>query len=73
MAHHQKVQAFGEGDWVRKCRGYDFTGKVLAAFRNSRGHWRYVVEDTRFATAESGGILHIFGPGDIVQAAPHDP
>lgn len=48
------------GDVVRKKKGYSFTGEVRAVFTNMTGQERIVVE-----LLNSGGLLHIFSPGDV--------
>ncbi len=58
MAQDVKV-----GDLVRKPRGYGFPGIVVAAFYNTQGEERYVVE----ARGEGyEGMLHIFN-GEQIQ------
>lgn len=51
------------GDKVSKKGGdYRFDGFVVAVFKKLSGHERYVVEDDR-------GVLHIYGPQNLVKAA----
>jgi len=48
---------FQPGDHVVKVKGYRFPGIVVAAFQNTSGQWRYVVECT---VSEVSGMLHIY-------------
>ena len=48
------------GDIVKKIKGHQFTGVVVAVFKNSKGDTRVVVELFGSQTEDSGGLLHIF-------------
>ena len=48
------------GDIVKKIKGYQFTGEIVAVFQNSKGDIRVVVEHFGSQTEDSGGMLHIF-------------
>ena len=50
------------GENVKKSHGYPFPGVVVARFRNSKGHERYVIEATG---RNYTGMLHIFGPHQL--------
>lgn len=45
------------GDKVRKVKGYQYPGVVVAVFTNTKGEDRYVIECT---VSEVAGMLHIF-------------
>jgi len=53
------------GDKVRKIKGYQFTGIVVAVFQNSKGQVRVVVEHSGSQTESSGGMLHIFNTNQL--------
>ena len=48
------------GDQVRKVKGYQFEGTIVALFTNSKGQQRAVVEHEGSQTPTNGGMLHIF-------------
>jgi hypothetical protein len=50
------------GDNVRKVKGYEWPGVVVAAFRTLRGDERYVVECT---VSEVAGALHVYAPEQL--------
>ncbi len=50
------------GDEVRKLTGYEYSGVVVAAFRNLKGHNRFVVEST---SKGSRGMLFIFNASQL--------
>ena len=54
------------GDKVRKIKGYQFEGIVVAVFQNSKGQVRVVVEHIGSQTEISGGMLHIFNTKQLV-------
>jgi len=49
-----------KGDVVRKVKGYDFDGVVVAIFETTKGQTRIVAEHFDSQTEESSGMLHIF-------------
>jgi len=53
------------GDKVRKIKGYQFKGIVVAVFQNSKGQVRVVVEHEGSQTESSGGMLHIFNTNQL--------
>lgn len=55
-------QKFRVGDKVAKVSGYPFPGIVVAAFQNTSGQWRYVVECT---VEEVRGMLHIYNGNQL--------
>ena len=57
IKHKLLNQDFAVGDRVEKADGYLFPGVVVAAFKNTSGQWRYVVECT---VPETKGMLHIY-------------
>ncbi len=56
---------FSPGQRVWKPQGYSFPGIVQAAFTNSMGAERYVVEMTSEVTGNPTGLLHIFAPEQL--------
>jgi hypothetical protein len=55
---------FAAGDRVKKIGGsYEATGWIVAAFRTRGGSERYVFEFEALP-----GMLHIFGPDQLVKA-----
>lgn len=53
---------FNYGDPVQKIKGYPFPGVIVAAFRNTKGEERYVVECT---APWVEGCLHVFHPDQL--------
>ena len=67
LAHYRNIKPFTiknqnmkVGDIVKKIKGYQFTGEIVAVFQNSKGDIRVVVEHFGSQTEDSGGMLHIF-------------
>lgn len=53
---------FNVGAAVKKVKGYNYYGRVVAAFLTLKGEARYVVEST---SAGSRGMLFIFNDGQL--------
>lgn len=53
---------FAIRDHVRKVKGYEYFGVVVAAFQTTKGEDRYVVESTSHG---SRGMLFIFNDGQL--------
>ena len=58
--YYKKILNMKVGDKVKKIKGYQFAGMVVAVFQNSKGQVRVVVEHFGSQTEDSGGMLHIF-------------
>ena len=54
-----------KNDTVRKIKGYEFEGEVMAVFENSNGDTRVVVEHDDSRKKGVGGMLHIFNPSQL--------
>ena len=52
------------GDTVFKLKGYKFPGVVVAKFKTTKGHIRYVVECT---VPECAGMLHVYRGDDLMK------
>jgi len=53
----ESLTGFQKGDLVKKVKGYEFSGVVVASFLTLAGKKRYVVECT---VPGAGGMLHIY-------------
>jgi hypothetical protein len=55
---------FQVGEHVYKVKGYPYPGIVVAAFYNTKGQVRYVIEATG---ADYEGMLHIFSEEQLAR------